>query len=299
MTLKPHSHCAMSRRSAINALAWSGAALAAGVELSQGVASVMPSQPSRSTKGTIMTQSTPSTPPEITVVLVHGAFADSSSWNGVVEMLQAAGVPVVAVPNPLRSVTIDSAYVTSRLSQIDGPVLLVGHSYGGVVITNAGTSANNVVGLVYVAGFATDEGESLSDLEANSKDSVLNSSLLPLQYPTGDGQATETEFEINPEFFHEAFAADLPEGQTRVMCATQRPASALAFTEPSGVPAWKSLPAWAIVATGDKAAGTDVLRFTADRAGATITELEGSHVIMFSQPRAVTDVIMSATTTLA
>jgi pimeloyl-ACP methyl ester carboxylesterase len=230
----------------------------------------------------------------LTVVLVHGAFADASSWNGVIERLQAAGIQVTAPANPLRGIAIDSAYITSLLNQIPGPVLAVGHSYGGAVITNAATNASNVVGLVYVAAFAPDEGETLLAVEGNSKDSVLTTALVPLQYPTGQGTATATEFAINPARFHDAFASDLPEAQTAVMAATQRPASELAFGEPSGAPAWKTLPSWAVVATGDKAAGADVVRSMAQRAGATITEIEGSHVIMISQPQAVTDVIMTA-----
>jgi pimeloyl-ACP methyl ester carboxylesterase len=229
-----------------------------------------------------------------TVVLVHGAFADASSWNDVIERLQADGVQVTAPPNPLRGISIDSAYIASLLDQIPGPVLAVGHSYGGAVITNAATNANNVVGLVYVAAFAPDEGESLADIEGNSRDSVLLQALDALQYPTGQGEETAVEFAIKPENIHDAFAADLPTEQTSVMAATQRPIAELAFSEPNGEPAWKSLPAWAVVATGDKAAGSDVVRSMAERAGATISEVEGSHVIMISQPQAVTDVILRA-----
>lgn len=232
-----------------------------------------------------MSQATP-TAALLTVVLVHGAFADASSWTGVIERLQAGGVQVTAPANPLRGISIDSAYIASVFDQIPGPVLAVGHSYGGAVITNAATNARNVVGLVYVAAFATDEGERLSDAESTSKDSVLSTALVPLQYPTGRGAETAVEFAINPANFHDVFAADLP--------ATQRPAADLAFSEPSGVPAWKTLPSWTVVATGDKAAGSDVIRSMAKRAGATITEVEGSHVIMISQPQAVTDVILRA-----
>lgn len=177
-----------------------------------------------------------------TVVLVHGAFADGSSWNGVIERLQAEGLRVTAPVNPLRGISIDSAYIASLIDQIAGPVLAVGHSYGGAVISNAATNANNVVGLVYVA----------------------------------------------------AFAADLPADQTAVMAAAQRPISELAFSEPNGEPAWKGLPSWAVVSSGDKAAGADVVRSMAERAGATITEVEGSHVIMVSQPQVVAEVILTA-----
>jgi pimeloyl-ACP methyl ester carboxylesterase len=173
-------------------------------------------------------------------------------------------------------------------------VLAVGHSYGGATITNAAPHASNVVGLVYVAAFAPDEGETLGAIEGDSKDSVLNSALLELQYPTGQGTETAAEFAIDPAKFHDAFAADLPEKQAAVMAATQRPVAAAAFAEPNGTPGWKNLPSWAVVATGDKAAGSDVVRSMAQRTGAAITEVEGSHVIMISQPQAVTDVIRQA-----
>jgi pimeloyl-ACP methyl ester carboxylesterase len=233
-----------------------------------------------------------------TVVLVHGAFADASSWNGVVERLQAKGVPVTAPPNPLRGIAFDSAYIASLIEQIPGPVVAVGHSYGGAVITNAAAQAKNVVGLVFVAAFAPDEGETLGAVEAESKDSVLNSALATRQQPTADGGET-VEFAIDPAKFHDAFAADLPVEQTALMAATQRPIAEAAFTEPSGPPAWKDLPSWAVVATGDKAAGADVIRSMAERAGAKITEVEGSHVIMISQPQVVADVILEAVAAVA
>ena len=229
-----------------------------------------------------------------TVLLVHGAFADASSWNGVIERLQANGVHVTAAANPLRGISVDSAYIAGLLEETPGPVVAVGHSYGGAVITNAARQAKNVVGLVYVAAFATEEGERLADAEAASKDSVLNTALVPLHYPASNGGEPAVEFAIDPEKFHDAFAADLPTEETTVMAATQRPVAELAFSEPSGAPAWKDLPSWAVVATGDKAAGADVIRSEAERAGATITEVEGSHVIMVSQPQAVTDVILEA-----
>lgn len=234
----------------------------------------------------------------LTVVLVHGAFADASSWNGVVERLQARRVQVTAPANPLRGISIDSAYTASLINQIPGPVLAVGHSYGGAVISNAATSAKNVVGLVFVAAFAPDEGEHLGEVASASKDSLLGSAQIPLRYPTGQGPESATEFAINPARLREVFAADLPAEQTAVMAATQRPVAEAAFSEPNGRPAWKTLPSWAVVATGDKAAGADVVRSMAQRAKATITEVEGSHVIMISQPQAVADVILSALATV-
>src|SRR5215216_5735812 len=241
-----------------------------------------------------MSEDTTTAAAPLTVVFVHGAFADASGWNSVIEQLQADGVQVMAPANPLRGISIDSAYIASLLEQIPGPVLAVGHSYGGAVITNGATKANNVVGLVYVAAFAPDEGERLIEIESDSKDSVLNSALVPLQYPTGQGSETAVEFAIDPAKFHDAFAADLSVEQTALMAATQRPVAELPFSEPSGEPAWKNLPSWAVVSTGDKAAGSDVVRSMAERAGATITEVEGSHVIMMSKPQIVTEVILRA-----
>jgi pimeloyl-ACP methyl ester carboxylesterase len=235
----------------------------------------------------------------VTVVLVHGAFADGSSWSGVIERLQARGVQVMAPANPLRGVTSDSAYIASVFNQIPGPVLAVGHSYGGAVISNAASNAGNVAGLVFVAAFAPDEGERLGELAGRSKDAVLGTVQVPRQYPTGQGTETAVELAIDPAGFHEAFAADLPPEQSAIMAATQRPVAAAAFADPSGAPAWKRLPSWAVVATRDKAAGTDIVRSMAQRAGAQITEVEGSHVIMISQPQVVADVILTAVATVS
>src|SRR5918994_7071615 len=205
-----------------------------------------------------------------TVVLVHGAWADGSSWNEVIKRLQAEGVQVTAPANPLRGISIDSAYINNLLGQVPGPVLAVAHSYGCAVITNAATNANNVLGLVYVAAFAPDEGEPLGAIASNSKDSEVVPALIPLQYPTGEGQEeTATEFTIDPEKFHEVFAFDLSEEQSALMAATQRPLAESVFSEPTGVPAWKKLPSWAVVSTGDKVVGTDAVRSMAERAGAT------------------------------
>jgi pimeloyl-ACP methyl ester carboxylesterase len=227
-----------------------------------------------------------------TVVLVHGAYADASSWNGVIRRLQAEGVKVVAPANPLRGLASDSAYLSGVFEETPGPVVAVGHSYGGAVISAAATEASNVVGLVYVAAFATDEGEVLGQVEAGSRDSVLSGALVTLHYPAAGGQATE--FAIDPAKFHDAFAADLPEDEAAVMAATQRPVAEAAFTDAAGRPAWRDLPSWAVVATSDRAAGTDVIRSMAERAGAKITEVDGSHVIMVSQPEAVASVILEA-----
>src|ERR1700722_3215541 len=237
------------------------------------------------------TSPAPSTP---TVVLVHGAFADASGWAAVIEQLIAAAVPVGAVVNPLRGINADSAYVASVIRQIPGPVLAVGHSYGGAVITNACSMTANVVGLVYIAAFAPDEGETLQEIEGRSQDSILPTALRQSNYPVGSGSEVMGELSIDLDLFHEAFAADLPEEQAGVMARSQRPVSVAAFAEKTGAPAWRKLPSWAVVGTKDKAAGADVVLSMARRAGAEITEVDASHVPMMSQPDVVADVILKA-----
>ena len=217
-----------------------------------------------------------------TIVLVHGAFADASSWSGVIELLQRQGYTVVAPANPLRGVKADSAYLASVVNQIDGPALLVGHSYAGAVISDAATDAPNVVGLVFVAAFAPDTDERLGAVAATSKDSLLATAQVQRRYPVGAGGETAPEF------------ADLPADRAAMMAATQRPIAAAAFSDPCGPPAWRKLPSWAVVATADRAAGSDLVRSMAQRAGADIVEVEGSHVIMVSQPQAVLRVIVTA-----
>ena len=239
-----------------------------------------------------MTSATPEQGP--TVVLVHGAFADAGSWAPVTERLVSAGVPVMAIVNPLRGLKSDAAYVASVISQIPGPVLAVGHSYGGAVITNAVPQTRNAVGLVYVAAFAPDEGELLADIVGRSQDSVLGTATLEKQFPVGEGPQTAVELIIDPARFRDVFTADLPQLESDVYGLSQRPIAASAFAEETGHPAWKDLPSWAAVGTADQAAGTDVVRSMAQRAGARITEIEGSHVIMISQPDAVTEVILTA-----
>jgi pimeloyl-ACP methyl ester carboxylesterase len=231
------------------------------------------------------------------VVIVHGAFTDASSWNDVIERLQLQGYVVFAPPNPLRGVHSDSEYVASFVEQIDGPVLLVAHSYGGAVASNAASKVSNVVGLVYVAALIPQEGERLTDVQ--SKDSILNTLLIERQYPTGTNGETAPEYWIDPAHFHRAYAADVPEDRARLMAVGQRPIAGGAFADTSGPVAGKRVPSWAIVATEDVGAGTDIIRSMAERAGAKITELRGSHAIMTSQPQAVTDVIVAAAASLA
>jgi pimeloyl-ACP methyl ester carboxylesterase len=232
-------------------------------------------------------------PGKPTVVLVHGAFADGSSWNGVIERLQAKGIAVTAPANPLRGLSADSTYLESVLKQLSGPVVLVGHSYAGAVISNAAAHARNVVGLVFVAAFVTEEGEVLGQVTPTSKDSVLMPALVPHEFRTSGGEIG-VEFVVDPAKFRDAFAADLPEETAALMAATQRPVADAAFSDPATVPGWKDRPSWAVIATGDRAAGADLTRSMAERAGAAITDVVGSHVIMVSQPQSVTDVIVQA-----
>src|SRR3954453_18710894 len=188
---------------------------------------------------------------DVTVVLVHGAFADAGSWAGLTEVLQAAGVTVLAPAVPLRGLLSDSAYIRSVIDQVAGPVLAVGHSYGGAVITNAATGAANVKGLVFVSGFAPEEGQTLGEVEGTSRDSALAPALVQKNYPVGDG-TTAVELYVAEAEFPRVFAAALPDALAKVLAASQRPVAAAAFEEKNGVPAWKSLPSWAVVATGDK-----------------------------------------------
>jgi pimeloyl-ACP methyl ester carboxylesterase len=234
-----------------------------------------------------------------TVVLVHGAFADGSSWAGVIAALQAAGVKAQAPANPLRGLATDALYLAGVVTQIPGPVVLVGHSYGGAVISNAAVHAANVVGLVYVAAFIQDEGEALQELAAQATDSTLGPALRPVPYATGDAGATGTEIYVDPASFPAIFAADLPAAQAAVLAASQRPVSAKVFGEPSGPVGWKTLPSWAVVSPSDLAVGAGIERFMAERAKAEIVEVDGSHLLMISQPQAVADVILTAVAAVA
>ncbi|MFF7335617.1 alpha/beta fold hydrolase [Streptomyces sp. NPDC008150] len=234
-----------------------------------------------------MTTTTP------TVVLVHGAFADAASWAGVVTELQARGIPVLAPPNPLRGLASDAAYVASVAAQIDGPVVLAGHSYGGAVITVAGAQ-ENVVGLVYVAAYVLEEGESLGELQGGFPDSPLATSLKQWTYPVEGGEPA-VELTITEDAFPSVFAADVPAEVTKVLAAAQRPLAAGAFGEPAAAAAWKTKPAWALVSGGDRAINPEVERFGAQRAGATTVEIEGaSHAVAVSRPKDVADLIAEA-----
>ncbi|MEU6146871.1 alpha/beta hydrolase [Streptomyces sp. NPDC047081] len=232
----------------------------------------------------------PTTP---TVLLVHGAFADAGSWSGVIAELQSHGIPVIAPPNPLRGLGSDAAYIASVASQIDGPVVLVGHSYGGALITVAGVT-ENVVGLVYVAAYVLEEGESLGELQGRFPLSPLVSNLKEWTYPVPGGDPA-VEVTIAEAAFPSVFAADVPADVTKVLAAAQRPLVAAAFEETAPAAAWRTKPSWALVAGADEAINPEVERFGAKRAGATIVELEGaSHAVAVSQPKAVADLIRDA-----
>lgn len=225
-----------------------------------------------------------------TIVLVQGAFTDASSWRRLYEELAGDGLMIKAPPNPLRGISGgDAEYTKSVIAQIDGPVVLVGHSYGGAVITAAG-AADKVVGLVYVAGFAPDEEETLAALQSNFRASPAGRYITPSSLPDGG-----TEFSLDPSGFRASFAADLPESETAFMAISQRPLAAVAFEEPAPTPAWRSKASWAVLPTDDRAIHPDLHRFSYDRMGATVTEVEGaSHVVMMSRPDAVANVVRDA-----
>src|SRR4051812_10406480 len=227
-----------------------------------------------------------------TVVLVHGGFADASFWAPVVEDLQAHDVPVLAPANPLRGLAHDAEYLASYVNQIDGPVLLVGHSYGGAVISVAAASTPNAVGLVYVAAFALAEGESFGEIFAEFGDTPLVGAVRPSAYPLAGGE-TAVELTIAPELYREAFASDLSEDVTRVLAVSQRPFAAI-FEDRAQAAAWKTLPSWAVVATADKAIPPDAERHMARRAGAQTIEVEASHSIALSKPGEVAALIQTA-----
>ena len=227
--------------------------------------------------------------PKPTIVLVHGAWADSSGWNASVKQLQEKGYTALAVATPLRSLHGDAAYLSSVLASIDGPIVLVGHSYGGMVMTNAATGNPNVKALVYIAAFAPDEGEKQIELILKNPGSEIGPDTLTVRpYPGGNDSY------ITPSVFHRVFAHDVSKKTAAVMAATQRPFDLGILEELSGPPAWKSIPSWYLVATEDHAIPPATQRFMAKRAGATIAKVRSSHVPMNSQPHAVTDLILDA-----
>src|SRR5262245_17857882 len=230
-----------------------------------------------------------------TIVLVHGAFADASGFRSLYDELLGEDVKVVAPPNPLRGLSGgDGEYIKAVIEGIDAPVLLVGHSYGGSVITAAGT-ADNVVGLVYISGFAPDEGENLTDLQSKFPAPGIIPYIVEHQLPEGGN-----EFTLAPEGFHESFCADIPADDAAFYAIAQRPLAGVALTEAAPTPAWRSRPVWAVLPTADRCIDPGVHRFSYERMGATMTEIEGaSHGAMISHPEEVAEVVMTAVRTCA
>jgi pimeloyl-ACP methyl ester carboxylesterase len=228
-----------------------------------------------------------------TIVLVHGAFAESASWDRVIERLQVAGHPVIAAANPLRGLAADAAAVSDLVRTIDGPVVLVGHSYGGAVISNVDADAGDVVGLVYVAGFAPEPGESCITLAGMFPGSTLGGALQPV--PRSDGT---TDLSIRVDRFHAQFAADVPRAQAARMAATQRPVTQEALGAPSGErPLWRERPSWFVFGEEDRNIPVVLEHYMAERAGAHRTiEIPGaSHAISVAHPGATAELILEAT----
>lgn len=234
---------------------------------------------------------------EPTIVLVHGAWADGSSWNAVTADLQRRNLTVLVPPNPLRGMPGDAAYIASFLAgRTSGPVVLVGHSYGGFVITNAATGGGDVRALVYVDAFIPDEGEVVAQLVAGSGSALdvadPTTVLDVVGYPGGpEGDA---EAFLKPDTVHSFFAPDLPEVARWLVTATQRPLTLSAYTTPSTTAAWKALPSWAVIGTEDRIIPPDTQRRMAQRAGATSSEVSASHVSMVSHPEAAIGAILAA-----
>ncbi|WP_405883128.1 alpha/beta hydrolase [Streptomyces sp. NBC_01136] len=233
-----------------------------------------------------------------TIVFVHGAFADSSGWNTDIADLQRLGYPVVAAPNPLRGLTSDADYVRSILRTISGPIVLVGHSYGGAVITNAARGVDNVKALVYVGAFVPDKGESLATvLDPHQYPGSLLGPDTTLTRPAPNPSAPagqDADIYIKPEDFRKVFAADVSATESSVMAATQRPLSYTAETEMSGDPAWKTIPSWDLVTLNDKAIPPAGQQFMAERAHAHVEYVDSSHAVMVSHPQAVLRIVLDA-----
>jgi pimeloyl-ACP methyl ester carboxylesterase len=228
-----------------------------------------------------------------TIVLVHGAFADGSSFTPVTRRLLDRGYDVAVPPVPNRSLATDAAYIRSFVEQTDGPVLLVGHSYGGAVITVAGVS-DNVVGLVFLSAYALEEGESLGELQGRFPDSELAANLVYSPYPI-EGAEPGMDVSVKVDAFPQVFAAGVPDELATVLAVSQRPLAAVAFGEPASTAAWKTKPGWGIVAKGDNTINPEVERFGYQRAGLRkVVELDSSHLVMLTHPDDVVEFIAAA-----
>jgi pimeloyl-ACP methyl ester carboxylesterase len=228
-----------------------------------------------------------------TIVLVHGFWDRPAGWNGVAPRLSEAGYPVVVPDNPLRTVWGDAAAISRVLHGVAGPIVLVGHSYGGFVITNAALYNPRVKALVYIAAFAPEQGESALGLTTQSPGSVLLPALVPTPFVGPDGKVGVNTI-INPLLFSTVFAGDVPSRLAREMATHQRPATLAAAAGKSGVPAWRSIPSWYMVARNDRAIPPAVERFMAQRAHATTVEIASSHAVPEAHPAEVADFILSA-----
>ena len=232
-----------------------------------------------------------------TVVLVHGAFADASGFGGVIRELESSGYDVVAPPNPLRSLAFDAGAIGALVAAIDGPVVLVGHSYGGAVITQASAGLDNVAGLVYLAAFGIDVGESCASVQQPFPPSLLATTSYPTKYDA-PGAPGGPDLYIVREQFRETFCADVQGDVADVMFATQRPLSAAALTENATAAGWKSKPSWFLVSDHDNAIPPDAERFMAKRMGATTQAIAGSHTAFIAQPVAAAAFIRQALTSV-
>ncbi|MGJ6960924.1 alpha/beta fold hydrolase [Streptosporangium sp. G11] len=228
-----------------------------------------------------------------TVVLVHGAFAESASWNGVVADLKRRGYPVIAVANPLRGLREDAEYLRSVLDSLTGPIVIAGHSYGGSVMSEAADGADGVVALVYVASFNLEIGESTGELAGRFPGGELGPALYPVPYPAAGG-GTGTDLYIRQDGFRAVFAADVDPETAELMAATQRPIEATALADKATRAAWKTIPSWTMVTTQDLAIPAESMRFMAKRAGSTTVEIDASHAVTVSRPDAVADLIDAA-----
>jgi pimeloyl-ACP methyl ester carboxylesterase len=234
--------------------------------------------------------------PKPTIVLEHGAFADASSWDGVIADLHRDGYPVVAAANPLRGPASDAAALRAVLNHVKGPIVLVGHSYGGSVISEAAVGDANVKALVYVAAFMPAPGETVLQLSSQFPGSTLPSTLDPVPFTNADG-STGTDLYIQQDKFRHQFAADVPAGQAALMAAAQRPVAQAALTEKATAAAWETIPSWDVVTTQDLNIPPVAQEFMAHRAHAHITEVAASHSVAVSHPDLVADVIEKAART--
>jgi pimeloyl-ACP methyl ester carboxylesterase len=228
-----------------------------------------------------------------TIVLVHGAWADATGFDRVIRALQGRGFRAIGFANPLRGLPGDATYLADFLRSVTGPIVLVGHSYGGAVISAAATGSDQIKALVYFNGWMPDEGESIQQLFEQYNGSLVGPAIRPVPFTSQDG-SEGADLYLDPEAFREAFAADVDRATADVMAAAQRPWTAAGFAAPSGRPAWKTLPSWYLLGTEDKAIPPALQRFMAERANATIEEVSASHVSFVSQPEVATQLILQA-----